>query len=61
MKEKYFKPEDWYYIKFNNKVYFSQNSQGKLRIICRLEEQYCPNCIQEEEKPKEKNKKCYHC
>lgn len=56
MKERYFKSEDQYRIRLSNKIHFVYNSQGKLHIICKLEEQYYPDYIKEEKGPEKKIK-----
>ena len=57
MKERYPKPEDWCRVRFSDEVHFGYDPQGKLRIIRKLGERYCPDCIQEEKEPEEKYKK----
>ena len=61
MKKRYTKPKDWYRVRFSDEVHFGYGPQGKLRIICKPGERYCPDCIQEEKEPEEKDKKCHHC
>lgn len=57
MKEKYPRPENWHCRRFNNEVYFRYGLQGKLHIICKSSEQYCPNCIQKDKELNKKDKK----
>ena len=61
MKERYPRPKDWHCMRFSDEVHFGYGPQGKLRIIRKTGEQYCPNCIQEDKEPNEKDKKCHHC
>ncbi len=60
IKEKYPKPEDWYRVRFSDEVHFGYGLQGKLCIIRKSGEQYCPDCIQEEKESEEKDKKRHH-
>ncbi|KDN61748.1 hypothetical protein CSUB01_12427 [Colletotrichum sublineola] len=53
-------PQDWYDIRFSDEVHFSLGPQGKLRIIRKPGERYCPDCIQEREPPQEKHLKRLH-
>ena len=55
MKKRYPETEDWYRIRFNDEVHFGYGLKGKLRIIRKLREQYCPNCIQENREREEKD------
>lgn len=48
MKERYPKPEDWYRVRFSDEVHFGYGPQGKLRIIRKPGEQYCPDFTQED-------------
>lgn len=57
MKERYPRPKDWYRVRFSDEVNFGYDPQGKLRIIRKPGEQYCPDCIQEDKEPNEKDKK----
>lgn len=61
IKKKYPRSEDWYCVRFSDKIYFGYDPQGKLYIIRKPSEQYCLNCIQEDKKPNKKDKKRYHC
>ena len=51
MKERYPRSEDWYCVRFSDEIHFGYGPQGKLCIICKLDEQYCPDCIQEDKEP----------
>lgn len=48
MKEGYVRSKDWHCVRFSDEVHFRYGPQSKLRIIRKLGEQYCPDCIQEE-------------
>ena len=61
MKERYPRPEDWHRVRFSDEVHFGYGPQGKLRIIRKPGERYCPDCIQEDKEPNEKDKKRHHC
>ncbi|KZL63819.1 hmg box protein, partial [Colletotrichum incanum] len=49
-----------YDIRFSDEVHFSLGPQGKLRIIRKPGERYCPDCIQEGDSPREKDLKRLH-
>ena len=51
MKQKYPEPEDWFRVRFSDEVHFCYGPQGKLRIIRKPGERYCPDCIQEDKEP----------
>ena len=61
MKEGYVRSKDWHCVRFSDEVHFRYGPQSKLRIIRKLGEQYCPDCIQEDKEPNEKDKKRHHC
>lgn len=61
MKQRYPEPDDWFRVRFSDEIHFCYGPQGKLHIICKPGKQYCPNCIQEDKEPEEKDKKRYHC
>lgn len=61
MKAKYPRPEGWYRMRFSDEVHFGYGPQAKLRIIRKPRERYCPDCIQEDEDPEEKDKNRHHC
>ena len=61
MLEKYSEWEDWHHVRFSDEIHFGWDPQGKLRIIRKPGERYCQNCIQEENKADEKDKKRHHC
>ena len=61
MKERYPRLEDWHRVKFNDEVYYGYGPQSKLRIIRKLGERYCPDCIQKDKEPNKKDKKRHHC
>jgi hypothetical protein len=55
MLENYSTPENWHSVRFSDKVHFGWGPQGKLRIIRKPGMRYCPDCIQEEAIPLEKD------
>ena len=57
MRKRYPKPEDWRHVRFSNEIHFGFGPQGKVRIIRRLGERYCPDCLQEQRLPAEKDLK----
>lgn len=58
MKERYPRPGDWYRVRFSDELHFGYDPQAKLRIIRKpRERQYCPNYIQEDKEPEEKDQK----
>lgn len=61
MKAQYPRPEDWYRVCFSDEVHFGYSPQAKLRIIRKPGERYCPDCIQKDKEPEEKDKKSHHC
>lgn len=61
MKQKYLRLKDQHCMNFNNKIYFRYNPKDKLCIICKLDEQYCFDCIQKDKKLNKKDKNRYHC
>lgn len=61
MQGRYPRPEDWYRVRFIDEVHFGYGPQAKLRSIRKPEEQYCPDCIQGDKEPEEKDKKHHHC
>ena len=61
MLSRYPNAEDWKRVRFSDEVHFGWGPQGKLRIIRRLGERYCHDCIQEADEPDEAVKKRYHC
>jgi len=42
-------PEDWHDIRFSNKYHFRLFSEGKIQIIRKPGERYCPDCIYQSE------------
>jgi transposase len=61
MLENYSTPENWHSVRFSDEVHFGWGPQGKLRIIRKPGMRYCPDCIQEEAIPLEKDQKRFHC
>ena len=61
MLSRYPNAEDWKQVRFSDEVHFGWGPQGKLRIIRRLGERYCHDCIQEADEPDEAVKKRHHC
>ncbi|KAF1815700.1 hypothetical protein P152DRAFT_383623, partial [Eremomyces bilateralis CBS 781.70] len=47
--DKYPTPDHWKYIRFSDEVHFGMGPQGKLVIIRKRGERYCPKCIQRAE------------
>jgi len=44
------RPEDWHDIRWSDEVHFAKTSQGRVRIIRKYGERYCPDCIHHAEK-----------
>lgn len=61
MLQKYPTPEHWKHVRFSDEVHFGWGPRGKLRIIRKPGQQYCPDCIQYQEGPREKDQKRLHC
>ncbi len=61
MLDSYPDKNDWKHIRFNNEVHFDWGPQHTLRIIRKLGEQYCQDCIQHEDKPNPHDEKQFHC
>lgn len=53
--------KNWYQVRFNDEVHFEYDSQDKIRIIRKLDERYCQDCIQKCSAPDEKDVKRQHC
>lgn len=63
MLKKYPDPEDWKRVRFSDECHFGYGQIGKLRIIRKPKERYCPECIQENDpkgQPSEKDQKRFH-
>lgn len=60
MLERYPEPKDWYHIRFSDEIHFGFGPQGKIHIIRRPGERYCPDCLQERQSPAEKDLKRLH-
>jgi hypothetical protein len=60
MLERYPEPEDWYHVRFSGKSHFGWGPQGRVHVIQRPWERYCPDCIVEKEEPVAKDQKKLH-
>ena len=60
MLERYPEPKDWYHVRFSDEIHFGFGPQGKIRIIRRPGERFCPDCLQERRPPAEKDLKRLH-
>lgn len=60
MLEKYPQPENWHHIRFSDEIHFGFGPQGRIRVIRRPGERYCPDCLQERRPPAEKDLKRLH-
>ena len=49
--------DDWKKVRFSDEVHFGRGPQRKLQIIQKPGERTCEDCIQEQNKPEEKDKK----
>lgn len=58
---KYPTPEAWRRVRFSDEVHFGLGPRGKLRVIQKPGKRYCGDCIQETNKPKEKDQNKIHC
>jgi transposase len=61
MLNRYPSAEDWKRVRFSDEVHFGYGPQGKLRIIRKPGQRCCPDCIQEQNEPEEKDRKRMHC
>jgi hypothetical protein len=61
MLERYPEPDDWKRVRFSDEVHFGYGPQHRLYIIRKPGERYCPDCIQEHDTPREKDRKRFHC
>jgi hypothetical protein len=57
MLQKYPNKEDWHRVRFSDEVHFGWGIRVKIRIIVRVGERYCPDCLQKHAGPAEKDKK----
>jgi hypothetical protein len=48
-------PEDWYDVRWSDECHFSLGPEGKVLIIRKPGERYCPDCIQERRNPQTKH------
>jgi hypothetical protein len=60
MLERYPTKEAWRRVRFSDEVHFGLGPQGRLMIIRKPGQRYCPNCIQEVAEPDENEKKKVH-
>ena len=54
------RPEDWHDVRWSDEVHFSICSQGKIRIIRKPGERYCPDCIHHHEETPASEIRRYH-
>ncbi|KAF1937255.1 hypothetical protein EJ02DRAFT_477424 [Clathrospora elynae] len=57
IKERYPEPEMWFKVQFSDKVHWAVGPQGSLYIIQKPGERYCNDCIQQQEKKDNYEKK----
>jgi hypothetical protein len=60
MLERYPEPKDWYHVRFSDESHFGWGPEGRVHVIRRPWERYCPDCIVEKEEPAEKDLKRLH-
>ena len=61
IKKRYLRPKNWHCVRYSDEVHFRYSLQGKLYIICKLVEQYYPDCIKEDKESNKKDKKHHQC
>ncbi|KAK4097118.1 hypothetical protein N658DRAFT_550311, partial [Parathielavia hyrcaniae] len=61
MLERYPKKENWYRVRFSDESHFGWGPQGKIWVLRRPWERYCPDCLVEKGAPPEKDMKRLHC
>ncbi|KAK3291257.1 uncharacterized protein B0H64DRAFT_436110 [Chaetomium fimeti] len=61
MLERYPEAGDWYYVRFSDECHFGWGPQGKIWVLRRPWERFCPDCMVEKDAPKEKDLRRLHC
>ncbi|KAK4096906.1 hypothetical protein N658DRAFT_501080 [Parathielavia hyrcaniae] len=61
MLEQYPEPKDWYHVRFSDECHFGWGPQGKIWVLRRPWERYCPDCMVEKDAPVEKDLQRLHC
>ena len=61
MLERYPEPMDWYRVRFSDESHFGWGPQGKIWVLRRPWERFCPDCIVEKDAPAEKDLRRLHC
>lgn len=60
MLERYPRLEDWRHVRFSDKIHFGFGPQSKVYVLRRSWERNCPDCVVEENEPKNKDLKRLH-
>ncbi|KAK4119917.1 hypothetical protein N657DRAFT_674595 [Parathielavia appendiculata] len=61
MLERYPEPKDWYRVRFSDECHFGWGPEGKIWVLRRPWERFCPDCMVEKQAPAEKNLQELHC
>ena len=61
MLERYPEPKDWWRVRFSDESHFGWGPQGKIWVLRRPWERFCPDCMVEKEAPAEKDLRRLHC
>jgi hypothetical protein len=61
MLERYPEPKDWWHVRFSDETHFGWGPQGKIYILRRPWERFCPDCLIEKEEPAERDLRRLHC
>ncbi|KAK4237894.1 hypothetical protein C8A03DRAFT_15612 [Achaetomium macrosporum] len=61
MLERYPQPNDWYRVRFSGECHFAWGPEGRVSVLRRPWERFCPDCMVETEAPAEKDIRRLHC
>jgi hypothetical protein len=61
MLTKYPTPQHWRNVRFSDEVHFGYGPPGRVWVTRRPGEENCPDCVQQENQPREKDQKKVHC
>ncbi|KAF2415687.1 hypothetical protein EJ08DRAFT_600893, partial [Tothia fuscella] len=54
------KPKNWHNVWFSDEVHFGYGPKMKMRVIRKLGQRYCPDCMQFHKEPDDKDRKRFH-